>query len=291
MYTRQLGKSGLMVSCIGLGAMPLSVPARRPTEAEAIGVLHHAIDCGITLIDTADSYCLDDSEPGHNERLIGKALAELPASRRDGIVISTKGGLVRPGGRWERDGSPQHLRKVCEASLKNLRLNAIHLYQYHRIDPKYPLAESLGCLEQMRKEGKIRHIGVSNFSVMELEAAEAVVDIVSVQNEYSRQHRQPETDGVLQYAQRRNLAFLAWSPLNGIGGAKALGTFEPLLARIAASHHVSVYQVVLAWLLTRGPQVIPIPGASRTKSIEDSAQAAQLQLKAEELAELNRAAA
>ncbi len=287
MHTRQLGKTGLTVSCIGLGAMPMSVPAKRPTEADAIGVIHHAIDCGVTFIDTADSYCLDDSEPGHNERLIGKALAELPPAKRDGLVVATKGGLVRPGGRWERNGSPEHLRAVCEASLKNLRTECITLYQYHRIDPNYPLAESLGCLKQMQQEGKIRFIGVSNFSVMELEAAEAVADIVSVQNEYSRKHRQPETDGVLQYAQAKNLAFLAWSPLNGMGGAKTLGHFEPLLESIAAAHHVSIYQVVLAWLLSKGPQVIPLPGASRTQSIEDSAQACLLKLRPEEIEALN----
>ena len=287
MHTRQLGKTGLTVSCIGLGAMPMSVPAKRPTEADAIGVIHHAIDCGVTFIDTADSYCLDDSEPGHNERLIGKALAELPPSKREELVVATKGGLVRPGGRWERNGSPEHLRAVCEASLKNLRTDTITLYQYHRIDPKYPLSESLGCLKQLQQEGKIRFIGVSNFSVMELEAAEVVADIVSVQNEYSRKHRQPETDGVLQYANAKNLAFLAWSPLNGIGGAKTLGHFEPLLESIAVAHHVSIYQVVLAWLLAKGPQVIPIPGASRPQSIEDSSHACRLKLRPEELEALN----
>ena len=287
MHTRQLGKTGLMVSCVGLGSMPMSVPAKRPSEQDSIRVIHHAVDCGITLIDTADSYCLDDSEAGHNERLIGKALSELPPAKRDGLVVATKGGLVRPGGRWERDGSPQHLRTVCEASLKNLGTSCITLYQYHRIDPKYPVAESMGCLKKLQQEGKIRFIGVSNFSVMELEAAEAVADIVSVQNEYSRKHRQPETDGVLQYAQAKNLAFLAWSPLNGIGGAKTLGHFEPLLESIAASHHVSIYHVVLAWLLSKGPEVIPLPGASRTQSIEDSAQACLLKLRPEEIEALN----
>lgn len=265
----------------------MSVPAARPAEADAIRVIHHAIDCGITLIDTADSYCLDASEAGHNERLIGKALAELPTAKRNAVVVATKGGLVRPGGRWEHDGSPKHLRAVCEASLKNLRTDIITLYQYHRIDSKVPLAESMGCLKQLQKEGKIRFIGVSNFSVLELEAAEAEAEIVSVQNQYSRKHRQPEQDGVLEYARARNLAFLAWSPLNGIGGSKDLGAFEPLLESIAASHHVSIYQVVLAWLLSKGPQVIPIPGASRKESIEDSAKACQLKLRPEELEALS----
>ena len=287
MQTRQLGKTGLMVSCVGLGSMPMSVPAKRPSEQDSIRVIHHAVDCGITLIDTADSYCLDDSEAGHNERLIGKAISELPPAKRDGLVVATKGGLVRPGGRWERDGSPQHLRTVCEASLKNLGTPCITLYQYHRIDPKYPVAESMGCLKKLQQEGKIRFIGVSNFSVMELEAAEAVVDIVSVQNEYSRKHREPETDGVLAYTKAKKLAFLAWSPLNGIGGAKTLGHFEPLLESMAASHRVSIYQVALAWLLSKGPQVIPIPGASRPQSIEDSAKACALKLRPEEIEALN----
>jgi aryl-alcohol dehydrogenase-like predicted oxidoreductase len=287
MHTRQMGKTDLHVSCIGLGGMPLSINDDRPIEPEAIKVIHHAIDCGINFIDTADAYCLDDTETGHNERLIGKALAELPASKRHNVYVATKGGLVRPGRRWEPNGSPKHLREACEASLKNLHTDRITLYQFHRIDPKVPLTESIGCLKKLQQEGKIRFIGVSNFAVMELQQAQSIAEIVSVQNQYSRKHREPEKDGVLEYALQRKMAFLAWSPLNGIKGAKLLGSHEPLLESIAVSHHCSPQRVVLAWLLSRGPHVIPIPSTSRMQSIEDSARAADLKLHHEEIEALN----
>jgi len=287
MQMRQLGKTELQVSCIGLGGMPLSINDDRPFEADAVKVIHRAIDCGVNFIDTADAYCIDDSETGHNERLIGKALSELPASKRQDIYVATKCGLVRPGRRWEPDGSPGHLREACEASLKNLRTDRITLYQLHRIDPKVPLAQSMNCLKKLQDEGKIRFIGVSNFSVLELQQAESVASIVSVQNQYSRRHRQPETDGVLQYSQQRGMAFLPWSPLNGIRGSKSLGAFEPLLESIAVAHNCSPQRVVLAWLLSKGPNVIPIPGASRIQSVEDSARAGDLKLRQEEIAALD----
>ncbi|HTV48213.1 MAG TPA: aldo/keto reductase [Phycisphaerae bacterium] len=287
MQMRQLGRTGLEVSCIGLGGMPLSISDDRPFEADAIKVIHRAIDLGVNFIDTADAYCLDDLDAGHNERLIGKALSELPAAKRQNIYVATKGGLVRPGRRWEPDGSEKHLREACEASLKNLRTDRITLYQLHRIDPKAPLAESIGCLKKLQEEGKIRHIGVSNFSVLELQHAETIAPIVSVQNQYSRKHRQPETDGVLEYSRQRGMAFLPWSPLNGIKGSKSLGAHEPLLESLAVAHNCSPQRVVLAWLLSKGPHVIPIPGASRIQSVEDSARAGDLKLRREEIEALN----
>jgi len=145
----------------------------------------------------------------------------------------------------------------------------------------------MNCLKKLQDEGKIRFIGVSNFSVLELQQAESVASIVSVQNQYSRRHRQPETDGVLQYSQQRGMAFLPWSPLNGIRGSKSLGAFEPLLESIAVAHNCSPQRVVLAWLLSKGPNVIPIPGASRIQSVEDSARAGDLKLRQEEIAALD----
>ncbi len=288
MKYRRLGKSNLEVSAIGLGCMPLSISPQRPTEEHAIRVIHAAIDLGITLIDTADAYCIDDTEPGHNERLIGKALAQLPPARREKLVVATKGGLVRPGGRWERDGRPEHLRKVCEQSLLNLGVDRITLYQYHRIDPNVSLEASMGELKRLQEEGKIQYIGVSNFSVMEMETAAQTAAFVSLQNEYSRQHRAPETDGTLRYTRDNDLAFLAWSPLNGIGGAKNLGRRHPFLESVAEAHGVSPHRAALAWLMGRGPQVIPIPGATRIESVRDNVEAVNLVLRSEELEELNR---
>lgn len=299
MHTRILGKTGVAVSAIGLGAMPLSVPDKRPDEDQAIAVIHHAIACGITFIDTADAYCLDDTETGHNERLIGKALRQLPAGRRQQIFVATKGGLIRPQRRWDRDGSPRHLRAACEASLQALGVDRIDLYQYHRIDPAVPLSESLGCLKELQQQGKIRFLGVSNFGIADLDAARNIVDIVSLQNEYSRRHRlpemvppgrpprpEPDTIGTLEYARKHQLSFLPWSPLNGIGQAKSLGATDAAVAGIAAARSISPQQIVLAWLLAQGPQVIPIPGASRKSSISDSVQAADLKLTAAELSAL-----
>ena len=289
MRTRPLGHTGRRVSAIGLGAMPMSVPSSRPSEQESIAVIHRAIDLGITLIDTADSYCLDDREPGHNERLIGKALSDLPAADRERVVVATKGGLVRPGGRWEHDGRPQHLRRVCEQSLENLAVETIELYQLHAADPAVPLAESIGELKRLRDEGKIRHIGVSNFSVAQLEEASQIVEIATIQNRWSPDHRGPERDGTLAAAAHKGMTFLPWSPLGGMSRARHIGQKQTAVRRMADGRGISPQRLALGWLLAKGPHVIPIPGASRRPSVEDSAAAADLDLTSEEVAELDRA--
>jgi aryl-alcohol dehydrogenase-like predicted oxidoreductase len=289
MRTRPLGPTGWNVSAIGLGAMPLSVPDNRPGERDAIGVIHRAVAVGITFIDTADSYCIDDREAGHNERLIGQALTELGAADRQRIVVATKGGIVRPGGRWELDGRPQHLRRACEQSLRNLRVETISLYQLHAPDATVPLAESLGELKRLRDEGKIRHIGVSNFSQAQIEQAMADPGIVSVQNRWSSAHRQPEADGTLSAAMSFGLAFLPWSPLGGMRSAKRLGAGQGVVQRLAKLRAVSPQRLALAWMLAKAPHVIPIPGASRRESVEDSAAAAELELAPEEVERLDRA--
>jgi len=288
MKQRPFGTTGWQVGAIGLGGMPMSVKADRPDEDESIAVIHHAIDCGVTLIDTADSYCLDDTEPGHNERLIGKALALFSASARQDVYVATKGGLVRPEGRWERCARPEHLRTVCEQSLANLQTDVVDIYQLHAPDPQVPVADSIGELKRLQEEGKIRHVAVSNFSVDELELALSIVPIVSIQNQYSPKCRRPEQDGTLASSEKLGVAFLPWSPLNGMSGAKQLGGSGNKLCDIAADHGVSVQQIVLAWHLSKGPHVIPIPGASHKESIEDSAKADQVSLSSEEIAALDQ---
>ncbi|QNN23747.1 aldo/keto reductase [Planctomycetales bacterium ZRK34] len=288
MQTRPLGSTGLQVGAIGLGAMPLSLRPSRPSEDDALGVIHHAIASGINLIDTADAYCIDDTETGHNERLIGKALSQLPPHERDKLVVATKGGLVRPGGRWVRNGRPDHLRAACEHSLQCLGVEAITLYQYHAPDPKVPLAESIGELKKLQDEGKIRHIGVSNFATDQLEKARRIASVVSIQNEYSPSCRDPELDGTLAESQALRLAFLPWSPLGGMDSAKALGDGDAVIEHLARRHRASPQRLALAWLLSKGPMVIPIPGASRRESIDDSIHAADLILSVDELAELDR---
>ena len=188
---------------IGLGAMPLALSGR-PDEAQGIRVIHAALDAGVNLIDTADAYCTGEDEVGHNERLIAKALK----GRRDGVLVATKAGHIRPGGAWEVDGRPEHIRAACEASLKALDTDRIDLYQYHRPDPTVPYAETVGAFKQLQDEGKVRWVGLSNCTVEQLEEALGIVDLVSVQNQLALDFTSPLPKGELAAATERGLAFL-----------------------------------------------------------------------------------
>ena len=282
MPTRRLG--GLQVSAIGLGEMPMSL-AGRPDEARSVRTIHAALDAGVTLIDTADAYCIDESEVGHGERLVAKALAAWPGDR-DRVLVATKGGHTREGGEWHLDGRPEHLRQACEASLRALGVEAIGLYQFHRPDPKVPFAESVGTLAELKEAGKVRLVGLSNVSVDQIRQARQLVQVASVQNEFSPRFRRSE--GELAFCAAQRIAFLPWSPLGGIGRGRDLGGRHRAFAEVGEAHGVSPQQVALAWELAKAPVVIPIPGASRPESIVDSAAAATLRLSADDLAQLDR---
>ena len=278
MQKRPLGPSGLTVSAIGLGGMYLSIHDR-PSEDDAVRTIHAALDAGVTLIDTADVYCLDDRDIGHNERLIARALREKPTA---GVVVATKGGLERPRGSWTRNARPAHLREACERSLKALGTARIDVYQLHAPDPSVPLADSVGELAKLRTEGKIAHVALSNVSVPEIDEALAIVPIVSVQNRWNPGHRAPETEGVLAHCTKLGIAFLPYSPFGGASGAKSLSKVGGLAAE-AKKRGISPHRLVLAWMLGKSPVVIPIPGARRSASIEDSASAADVVLSSEDL--------
>ena len=280
MPSRRIG--GVKVSAVGLGAMPLSL-AGRPDEAQALRTIHAALDAGVTLIDTADAYCLDDPDVGHNERLIAKALAAWPG--RDGVLVATKGGHTRPGGDWDLDGRPEHLKRACDASLHALGVEAIGLYQFHRPDPKVPFTESVGALAELQAAGKVRMVGLSNVSVDQIEQARRIVEVASVQNEFSPRFRRSE--GELAWCAAHGIAFLPWSPLGGIGRGGVLGQRHAAFAEVAGSHGVSPQRVALAWELAKAPVVIPIPGASRPETITDSAAAATLRLDGDDLRRLD----
>jgi aryl-alcohol dehydrogenase-like predicted oxidoreductase len=282
MPTRRLG--GLQVGAVGLGEMPMSL-AGRPDEDRSIRTIHAALDAGVTLIDTADAYCRDNSETGHGERLVRKALDAWPGDR-DRVLVATKGGHTRPGGDWALDGRPEHLRQACEASLRALGVDAIGLYQFHRPDPKVPFLESVGAMAELKAAGKVRLVGLSNVSVDQIRQARQVVDVASVQNEFSPRFRRSE--GELAFCAAERIAFLPWSPLGGIGRGRDLGGRHAAFAEVAADHGVSPQQVALAWELAKAPVVIPIPGASRPESITDSAAAATLRLSDGDLARLDR---
>jgi aryl-alcohol dehydrogenase-like predicted oxidoreductase len=282
MPARRLG--GLRVGAVGLGEMPMSL-AGRPDEARSIRTIHAALDAGVTLIDTADAYCLHESEVGHGERLIAKALAAWPGDR-DRVLVATKGGHTRIGREWGLDGRPEHLRRACEASLRALGTAAIGLYQLHRPDPTVPFAESVGALAELKAAGKVRLVGLSNVRVDQITQALELVEVASVQNEFSPRFRRSE--GELAFCAARRIAFLPWSPLGGIGRGRSVGQRHRAFAEVAEAHGVSAQQVVLAWELAKAPVVIPIPGASRPESITDSAAAAGLRLSADDLARLDR---
>ena len=267
----------LVVNRMGFGAMRITGPGiwGEPKDpAEAHRVLRRAVELGVNFIDTADAY-----GPEVSERLIAEALHPYP----QGLVIATKGGLVRPGpSQWVPDGRPEHLREACEASLKRLKLSRIDLYQFHRIDPKVPLEDSIGELARLQKEGKIRHVGVSNFDVAELARARRVTPIVSVQNRYNIADR--SSADVLALCEHEGLAFIPWAPIaRGSSDTLEGNAASKALDAIAHAHGVSVYQVAIAWLLAT-PAMLPIPGTSSVAHLEEDVAAAGIKLSATELA-------
>jgi len=275
------------VSAIGLGGMPMSIEGRHDRDT-SIATIHASLDAGVTLIDTADSYHLRADEVGHNESLIADALDAY--GRPDDVLIATKGGHLRPGdGTWTVDGSPEHLRQACDASLKRLRVDAIGLYQFHRPDPRVPFAESVGTLAELLDAGKIRMAGVSNADPDQIRQAQDILGgrLVSVQNQFSPSFRSSEPE--LELCDRLGIAFLPWSPLGGISRAAALGSRFAPFAEVAAAHGASPQQVCLAWLLAKSPALIPIPGSSRPATARDSAAAVDLTLAPDEFARLDAA--
>jgi aryl-alcohol dehydrogenase-like predicted oxidoreductase len=283
MTSRTIGDQ--TVSEIGLGGMQLSISGR-PDHEQGVATIHAALDAGVTLIDTADAYCLDDTETGHNERLVGEALRSWGGSTSD-VLVATKGGHIRPGGRWEVDGSPEHLRSACDASLAALGVEAIGLYQFHRPDPSVPYAESVGALRDLLDAGKIRMAGISNGNPDQIREAQEVLGgrLVSVQNQFSPAFRSSEPE--LRLCEELGIAFLPWGPLGGASRASDVGSTSAAIAEIAAAHGVSPQQVTLAWMLALSPVVVPIPGSSRPETIRDSVAAAELELTEDEVKQLS----
>ncbi len=250
---RQRAIGNIEVSAIGLGAMQLSIEGR-PDEERALRTIHAALDAGITLIDTADAYHRYADDVGHNESLIARGLASY-AGDTSGVLVATKGGHLRPGdGSWTIDGSAEHLRRACDASLSRLGVDAIGLYQHHRPDPRVPYAESIGALRDLVDAGKVRMAGISNADPGQIrEAREILGDrLVSVQNQYSPTFRTSEPE--LDLCDELDLAFLPWSPFGGAGRAAGLAGRPGAFAEVARQRGVSPQQVCLAWMLARSPR-------------------------------------
>jgi len=259
----------LTVNRLGFGAMRITgrgIWGEPPSRGQAIATLRRVVELGVNFIDTADSY-----GPSVSEELIAEALDPYP----DDLVIATKGGLVRPGpNRWEADGRPEHLREVCEGSLRRLRLEQIPLYQFHRPDPAVPLAESVGALAELKKEGKIRHVGISNVSEAQLREAQRIVPIVSVQNRYNVADRRSQS--MIDICEQEQLVFLPWAPIQETGKRVAV-------AVAAEQHGATEHQIVLAWLLAISPAILPIPGTGSPGHAEENIAAASLELSPQEI--------
>jgi len=259
----------LTVNRLGFGAMRITgrgIWGDPPSRDQAIATLRRVVELGVTFIDTADSY-----GPSVSEELIAEALHPYP----DDLVIATKGGLVRPGpNRWDGDGRPEHLREACEGSLRRLRLDQIPLYQLHAPDPKVPLAESVGAIAELKDEGKIRHVGVSNVSEAQLRAAQRIVPIVSVQNRYNVNDRRSQP--LVDLCEQEDMVFLPWAPLQESGRRVAV-------AAAAQRHGVTEQQVVIAWLLASSPAILPIPGTGSPEHAAENVAAAAVDLSREEM--------
>lgn len=275
---RRIGKTNTWVKAIGLGGMPLSI-ASRPERSEAKKVVHASLDEGTNFIDTADVYCIDDHDIGHNEKLISEVLQERSAQD---IYVATKGGLARPEGRWETQGRPEHLRKACENSLKALNTEQIFLYQLHAPDDDVPFSESVGELSRLQEEGKIKHIGISNVSRDEIETALQIVQIETVQNRFHPFCKRDLKNGVIPFCKEKEITYLAYSPVGGGHGHHSLSQNE-VIESIAKKYDASPYQIILQWHLSIGEQILPIPGASRIQSAVDSARASKIQIDSSEL--------
>lgn len=285
MKQRKLGSTEVFVHELGYGAMHLSINAEtRPSEEESVKLLQGMIDdLGIDFIDTADAYCIDEEEKGHNERLIAKALT---GDRRNRAFIATKGGSTRPEGRWERNGRPEHLRAACEASLKALKAERIGLYQLHAPDPNVPIEESVGTLVDLKEEGKIRFIGVSNFTLNKLKIAMKEAEITSLQNQYSVMNRRNE-DEIIDFCEENGITYIPWNPVGGRGNAPKLAEMFSVIGDIADAHDTSPHVVSLAWLLQRSPAIVPIPGTRKLEHVADNIKATELELTSDELERLN----
>jgi pyridoxine 4-dehydrogenase len=265
----------LTVNRLGFGAMRITgdgIWGEPPDAERAKNALRRAVELGVNFIDTADSY-----GPDVSERLIAETLHPYP----DDLVIATKGGLVRPGpGRWDADGRPEHLREALEGSLRRLRVDMIDLYQLHRPDPKVPLEESVGFLTEMKSQGKVRHIGISNATEEQLRTAEQIVPIVSVQNRYNVVDRTSET--MVDLCEQEELTFLPWAPIQEADEVE-------VITDAARNHGFTPRQIVLAWLLARSPQILPIPGSGSAEHVEANVAAAGIKLDQGEVAAITDA--
>ena len=285
MEQAELGRTGRGVTRIGLGGMHLSIQGR-PERELAKRVVRRAVELGVNFIDTADVYCLGEGDLHHNEALIREALDEYRTS--EPVLIATKGGMTRPEGRWEKNGRPRHLRAACERSMKALRVDAIDLYQFHVPDPKVPFEDSVGEISRLFDEGKVLAVGLSNVDLEQIRVARDIVEITSVQNRFNPWDRQDEESGLIRYCDENRITYLPYSPVGGGRRVKLLPENERL-KQIGARLGATPEEVVLGWILSKSPRLVPIPSATRIESIESSVRSESVRLDPTEVEEIEDA--
>jgi aryl-alcohol dehydrogenase-like predicted oxidoreductase len=280
MECADLGRTGDVISAIGYGAMGLSV-AGRPDQRTAAGVIEKVLDVGISFIDSADVYCLDHEDLGHNERLLAAVLGGRPD--RHAIRIASKVGLRRSGDAWIRDASPVHIRAACERSLKALNVDRIYLYQLHAVDPMVPLRSSLEAMATLRDEGKCAHLGLSNVTAQQIVEAMSIVPITTVQNRLSPFYRESVTGQVVETCRRLGITFFAYRPFGGSRLSPSVSEFQSIRL-LAQSRNATAHQIVLAWLRGLSPNIVPLVGTTKIEHVRECAAAAANNLTAAEMA-------
>jgi len=282
-----MGSLGWKVSRLGLGTMPLAIQERF-SESDGVRVIHRALAAGVNWLDTADAYCLDDSEIGYGERLVARALREWSGGERDRVMVVSKCGCTRPNGEWGVDSSPARLKLACERSLKALGVSSIFLYLLHAVDEKTPFIDSVGALLDLQREGKIQHVGLSNVDVGQIKEAQAAGVIRMVMNRHNIFDQFNFNNGVIDYCASYGIPFVAHSALGGHQG-HVRADESPAIRAVAARNGLNAHQVCLLWLLARSPHVFALPGARRMASLESTLAALDHTLSPEDMAELSTA--
>lgn len=275
MRIRRLGPEGPEVSVIGLGGMLLSIKGRPPAD-QSQRVIRSALDQGITLFDTADAYCQDEHEMGHNERTLALGLE----GQRERVIVMTTVGCRRPGGAWTVDSDPEYLTEAVHRCLKNQGVETLDLVSLYAKDLRVPYEESIGALARLKEAGKIKYVGACNVDIPLLQKARGVTAIQSVQNRWSPQHREAERDGLIEYCSERGIAFVGYAPFGGTFGAPTLTTLGKLSDQ-ARRRRLSPYQLVLSWMTNKSSNLFVVPGARRSESVEDSAGAGSVEFDAD----------
>ena len=275
MRTRRLGPEGPSVSAIGLGGMLLSITGRPPSD-QAHRVIRSALDHGITLFDTADAYCMDEHEMGHNERIMALGLE----GQRERVTVMTTVGCRRPGGAWTVDSDPAYLTEAVHRCLKNQGVETLDLVSLYSPDFRVPYEDSVGALARLKEQGKVKYVGVCNVDMETLKKAESVTPIQAVQNRWNPQARQSEKEGIIEYTAEKQIAFVGYAPFGGTLGAPTLTTLGKLSDQ-ARRRRLSPYQLVLAWMTNKSPNIFVVPGARRAESVEDSTGAGTVEFDAD----------